>query len=393
MRGPALRHIYAASDLHTDHAANMEWVRALASGGRHRNDVLICAGDVSDKLQILEQTMALLSDAFGAVFFAPGNHEFWVGREDASDSLAKLAAVQRVLEAYGVLTTPQRVALASGRAVAIAPLLSFHHASFDTEPDVVGLDLPTERCLVDYRRCAWPPPLATGALELAQYIDGLNESAPSRSAAQSAEHGALSPISSWAELCDDARTDASPPLLTFSHFLPRIELCPEKRYLRYPPLMRAVGSHPLRERVAGLRPHVHVFGHTHFGWDAPLDGTRYVQAALGTPREREARGHTLAIGQMPHRPRELEAPPRATASPRAAARDADGTGADGLEAAPMWLHDGDGFRAPTAPHWSEHYRTHQRRPEIVTPAPWIVRRYLATTPRRVRLDELPAHPS
>ena len=57
----------------------------------------------------------------------------------------------------------------------------------------------------------------------------------------------------------------------------------------------------------------------------------------------------------------------------------------------MWLHDGDGFRAPTAPHWSEHYRTHQRRPEIVTPAPWIVRRYLATTPRRVRLDELPAH--
>ena len=159
MRGPALRHIYAASDLHTDHAANMEWVRALASRGRYRNDVLICAGDVSDKLQVLEQTMALLSDAFGAVFFAPGNHEFWVGREDASDSLAKLAAVQRVLEAYGVLTTPQRVALASGRAVAIAPLLSFHHASFDTEPDVVGLDLPTERCLADYRRCAWPPPL------------------------------------------------------------------------------------------------------------------------------------------------------------------------------------------------------------------------------------------
>ena len=28
-------------------------------------------------------------------------------------------------------------------------------------------------------------------------------------------------------------------LLSFSHFLPRIELCPEKRFLRYPDLMKA----------------------------------------------------------------------------------------------------------------------------------------------------------
>ena len=30
-----------------------------------------------------------------------------------------------------------------------------------------------------------------------------------------------------------------------------------------------------------LKPEIHVFGHTHFGWDAVHDGVRYVQAAGG----------------------------------------------------------------------------------------------------------------
>ena len=38
--------------------------------------------------------------------------------------------------------------------------------------------------------------------------------------------------------------------------------------------MQAVGSLPLGRRVRALRPHMHVFGHSHFGWDQTLDGTR-----------------------------------------------------------------------------------------------------------------------
>jgi len=68
--------------------------------------------------------------------------------------------------------------------------------------------------------------------------------------------------------------------------VPRVELCPEKRFLTLPSLAKAVGSRPLGERVARLRPDAHVFGHTHFGWDATLDGTRYLQAALAYPEER-----------------------------------------------------------------------------------------------------------
>ena len=43
---------------------------------------------------------------------------------------------------------------------------------------------------------------------------------------------------------------------------------------------------------------MHVFGHTHFGWDAVVDGVRYVQAALAYPAERRARWHTLANGDF-----------------------------------------------------------------------------------------------
>lgn len=82
-----------------------------------------------------------------------------------------------------------------------------------------------------------------------------------------------------------------------SHFLPREELLPEKRFLFIPSLPKASGSAFLGARVASLRPAMHCFGHTHFGWDMTLDnGTRYVQAALCNPSERLSRWHTLAIG-------------------------------------------------------------------------------------------------
>ena len=50
------------------------------------------------------------------------------------------------------------------------------------------------------------------------------------------------------------------------------ELLPEKRYLFYPNLAKAAGSTPLAQRLQALQPDIHVFGHTHFSWDATLAG-------------------------------------------------------------------------------------------------------------------------
>lgn len=41
---------------------------------------------------------------------------------------------------------------------------------------------------------------------------------------------------------------------------------------------------------------MHVFGHTHFGWDAVLDGVRYIQAALCYPQERKQRRRSIQTG-------------------------------------------------------------------------------------------------
>lgn len=67
----------------------------------------------------------------------------------------------------------------------------------------------------------------------------------------------------------------------FFSYVCRFELCPEKRMLFYPNLPKVVGSDWLEARVRSIHgPHgsetaCHVFGHTHFCWDATLDGIRW----------------------------------------------------------------------------------------------------------------------
>merc|ERR1712232_1237526 len=88
-------------------------------------------------------------------------------------------------------------------------------------------------------------------------------------------------------------------MLTFSHFVPRLEVNPEKRYLIPPCLAKAAGSTFLMQRLERLRPHVHIFGHTHFAFDSVVDDVRYIQAALAKPQERVGGGTLIAIGAFP----------------------------------------------------------------------------------------------
>jgi hypothetical protein len=76
--------------------------------------------------------------------------------------------------------------------------------------------------------------------------------------------------------------------------------------LFYPNLPKAVGSDFILKRIQGLAQlgarigsavggggdggggggeHLHVFGHTHFGWDATIEGIRYIQAPVSYPHE------------------------------------------------------------------------------------------------------------
>lgn len=124
-------------------------------------------------------------------------------------------------------------------------------------------------------------------------------------------------------LADPAARGDGTVVISFSHFLPRQELCPEKRFLIEPNLTKVrlsgvcmlcvalhpslsglvrtyilltpsnpqinqqvIGSAPLGRQVARLRPDLHLNGHTHIPIDITLDdGIRYLQWPLGSVSE------------------------------------------------------------------------------------------------------------
>ena len=51
--------LFATSDLHTDYKDNFRWLAEI-SDRDYRNDALIVAGDISDRLPIIRETLELL---------------------------------------------------------------------------------------------------------------------------------------------------------------------------------------------------------------------------------------------------------------------------------------------------------------------------------------------
>lgn len=72
--------VFVLSDLHTDYAENMRWVKSISTV-RHKKDVILIAGDVAEIYGNFVLTMSLLKDRFEHVFYVPGNHDLWCRRE------------------------------------------------------------------------------------------------------------------------------------------------------------------------------------------------------------------------------------------------------------------------------------------------------------------------
>ncbi|HEX2079884.1 MAG TPA: metallophosphoesterase [Longimicrobium sp.] len=234
--------IYAISDLHTDFRDNRAVLERAGLAG-HRDDVLIVAGDVADSEGVLRDTLQWLAARFREVFFVPGNHELWV-RGEERDSLQKFHSVLRICGQAGVRTEPARVGDAW-----VVPLFSWYHPSFDVRGEGVEEEL---EAWSDRYFCRWPA-----------HLDRPDQAF----LAMNQRH---------------VRTyDA--PVITFSHFVPRPELVPPVRYLRFRGLPLVAGSLELEEQIRAIQPRVHVFGHTHIPQDQVIDGVRYVQNHLRAP--------------------------------------------------------------------------------------------------------------
>jgi 3',5'-cyclic AMP phosphodiesterase CpdA len=237
--------ILAISDLHTDFNENkslLEQIPAVV----HQDDILIAAGDISNNLDILRATLALLRSKFKKVFYVPGNHELWVRRE-MHTSVEKFFRVLALCEALEVQTSPEKV-----DGVWIVPLFSWYNAQFDT--DNSG-DAESLGGWADFYLCKWPAEIG----EVCKFFLKMNE-----------PH-----LRSY-----------DGPVISFSHFLPRRDLLPPTERLRFKGLPKVAGCTDLDDQIRRLQSVVHVFGHSHISCDRVIDGVRYIQNPLRYPRER-----------------------------------------------------------------------------------------------------------
>ncbi|KAL7532744.1 hypothetical protein ACHAWF_004225 [Thalassiosira exigua] len=457
---PSIRRVELLSDLHMDYPANQAWLHELCApstdedrrdGGGDRDAMILVAGDVSHDLSVLRWTFRTLKRRYGEVSYVVGNHELWLdpGRKRTSGPLAtrldadggggvggfrcppscegdgcetSLDKLVKILELcdeeevhFGPVRCGDRASRSDdvnnssgsvggerdggvdGRGLWVIPLLSWHAPSFDVEPDVEGWAgiPPARKVVADYRRTRWPYPLSIADDSVAAFLDRIND----------AILGADVVEDVVAEGFDDddggEEGATTTPILTFSHFLPRVELLPEKRYLSLPTLHACVGSTRLERRVRSFsdrRPirdearttgttttgtttpapatrHLHAFGHTHLSWDATLDGVRYVQAPLAYPREWEKRRRSLEIDTMGSGEDGTRRPVRLWKSAGASSSLSSKGSSDGAGAGDEPDVDAAGFPSRwLGGWWSKYYAVRPRAPERNTQlSPWTAK--------------------
>jgi predicted phosphodiesterase len=237
--------VFALSDVHIDYQVNAKWIANL-SFEDYRDDVLILAGDVTDTRQLLEWCLSVLAKRFRKVLFVPGNHDLWVLREERGmDSLRKFEQLRTLVEATGATMEPFR-----RDGVSFLPLFSWYDYSFGEATEEL------RSVWMDYRACRWPEGFSER--DVAAHFAALNEP----------------------QVSPDGDT-----IITFSHFMPRIDLMPgfipHASRMLYPVL----GSVTIERQLRSLRSQIHVYGHSHVNRHVRIDGVSYINNAFGYPSE------------------------------------------------------------------------------------------------------------
>ena len=82
-------------------------------------------------------------------------------------------------------------------------------------------------------------------------------------------------------------------IISFSHFLPRIDLMPEFIPPIHQRLYPVLGCNELDDQIRQLGSSMHVYGHSHFNRHVELEGVTYINNAFGNPGEERITGKLL----------------------------------------------------------------------------------------------------
>ncbi len=263
--------VWVTSDIHIDYQENFDRVLNFANEG-HYSDALIIAGDATDKLERLRALLEGVRPNFNKVLFIPGNHELWVRRSTQTNSLEKFYAIQALCRELGVDTAP--VLFGHREKVWLFPLYSWYDDKDNPDHSLYleksyAEDL-TDSMWGDFTHARWPFDLDQ---PLAQLFADENEKHLGKNYEE--------------------------PIISFSHFLPRVELIfngPMKAAMRlarwFDPVpefnfSRVAGSTRIEEQIRRLGSKLHIYGHQHVNRVRTLENITYLSHCLGYPRERQ----------------------------------------------------------------------------------------------------------
>lgn len=236
--------VFTISDIHINYEENRLWLYNLSQSD-YKDDILILAGDVTHKMSSLKEAFEELNKRFLIVLYVPGNHELWIHRDNGINSLEKFHLIKEIAKDSGI-----HMESAHFGSLSIVPLFGWYDYSFG-QPSNELLDK-----WVDYSACKWPDDF--GEVKITRFFASMNEA---------------------------TLNIRNQFIISFSHFMPRIDLMPyyipsNKRIL-YPVL----GTSLLEQQIRKLGSHIHIYGHSHVNMLVYKDNTKYINNALGYPYE------------------------------------------------------------------------------------------------------------
>lgn len=258
--------LLAISDLHLASAHNRERLQELPA---FPDDWLIVAGDVAERLDLVDWAFGRLAERFARVVWVPGNHELWtVGRDgpDAARGVERYERLVALARRHGVVTPedpfpdwPGTLPDGVGRLV-IAPLFLLYDYSFR----------PADVALADV--VAWAD--------------------EAHNVCADEIHLSPDPFSSRLDWCQarleetrhrlarDLPADAHTILV--NHWPLRRDLIRIPRVPRFTPWCGTTATDDWHRRY---RAHAVVSGHLHTRRTDLVDGTRFEEVSLGYPRQ------------------------------------------------------------------------------------------------------------
>lgn len=236
--------IFAISDIHIDYTVNERWVFNLSMFD-YKEDILILAGDVTYLIPSLIKAFEALKVRFKEVIFIPGNHDLWVCHERFISSLMKFDLIKKIARDCGICTEPFHT-----RNLSIVPMLSWYDYSFGRPAEELS------NIWTDYWACKMPE--GFDETKLTRHFISMNKTSINRK---------------------------NNYIISFSHFLPRLDLMPDfipfQKRILYPVL----GTSLLEDLIRKIGSNIHIYGHSHVNQLIRKDGVLYINNAFGYPHE------------------------------------------------------------------------------------------------------------